>query len=230
MHLSSVLALLLPLSGVVVSGKAVTNEKRQVYGVTSKYCSTASGNVPALCYLQYYVSPTQPTFRIAIPSDASPSQPFDTILQIHSPHANTWAGFSWGGGMTLNPLTVAWPNGNQGQVTVSSRWSSGRTTPGVYSQATLTKLSQSRNSTHWSVEVACKGCSKWTGSYGGALNVNSGTVQQFAWAISRTAVPQPANSAASFPVHNTQGMFSEPLEFAKNARATFNSYVQNKKP
>lgn len=227
MHLPTVLTTL--LSATVVSAKAV--EKRQpAYGVTSRYCSQASGSVPALCYLQYYVSPTQPTFRIAIPSDASTSQPYDVILQIHSPIANTWAGFSWGGGMTLNPLTVAWPNGNQGQVTVSSRWSQGRTTPGVYSGATLTKLSQSRNSTHWSVEVACKGCSKWTGSYGGNLSLNAGSAQQFAWAISRTSVPQPANSASSFPVHNNQGMFSEPLDFAKNDRTAFNSYLSNKKP
>lgn len=86
-------------------------EKRQ-----TQYCDAASG----ICYLEYSRGPSTPTFRIAVPEAAAP--PFDTLLQITAPAALGWAGFAWGGGMTYNPLTVAWPDGGDG-VTVSSRWS-----------------------------------------------------------------------------------------------------------
>jgi hypothetical protein len=80
----------------------------------TRYCNPTSN----ICYLSYARSASTPTFRIAIPDGSSP--PFDTLLQIIAPVDIGWAGFSWGGGMTLNPLTVAWPNGNN--ATVSSRW------------------------------------------------------------------------------------------------------------
>ncbi|VBB71295.1 Putative protein of unknown function [Podospora comata] len=232
MHLPSLVAFfaapLLAASSPVTPSSEI--ESRQVYGVTSKYCSTASGNVPSLCFLQYYTSATAPTYRIALPSDATNNAAYDTILQIISPVAQTWVGFAWGGGMTNNPLTVAWPNGNSGQVSVSSRWSAGRTTPGLYSGATLRTLSTARNSTHWTVEVVCTGCSRWNSQQnGGRLETQSGSASTFAWAISRTAVPQPSNPSGSFPVHNNQGMFSNALDFGKNARATFTQYVQNKR-
>ncbi|KAK0732361.1 hypothetical protein B0T21DRAFT_384676 [Apiosordaria backusii] len=227
MHLSSLIALLsAPLlatsSPLSSSSSSSEIEPRQVYGVTSKYCSTASGNVPSLCFLQYYISATAPTFRVALPSDATNNAAYDTILQIISPITQTWVGFAWGGGMTNNPLTVAWPNGNQGQV--------GRTLPGIYSSATLRTLSTARNSTHWTVEVVCTGCSRWNSQQnGGRLETQAGSASTFAWAISRTAVPQPSNPSGSFPVHNNQGMFSNALDFGKNARATFTQYVQNKR-
>ena len=95
------------------------HDKRQAYGVTSKYCSTASGG---LCYLQYYVSQTAPTYRVALPSDATQNSAYDVVLQVIAPNSLTWAGFAWGGSMIQNPLTVVWPNGNSGQATTSSRW------------------------------------------------------------------------------------------------------------
>ncbi|KAK3987663.1 hypothetical protein QBC44DRAFT_343808 [Cladorrhinum sp. PSN332] len=194
------------------------------YGQTTKYCAPSSGSTAGICYLQYYISPTAPIFRIAIPSDASSNAAFDTILQIVSPTALGWVGFAWGGGMTGNPLTVVWPNGNTGQVTVSSRWSTGRTLPGTYSSATYKTLSSSRNATHWSVEVVCTGCSRWTGG-----SINTQGYGQFAWALSRTAVPQPSNPSGSFAIHNNVGMISEPLDFGKNSREVFTGWV-NKRP
>jgi len=81
---------------------------------TSKFCSSDGG----VCYVDIATRPGNPTYRIAI-ADSS-AAPFDTLLQIISPASLGWAGFAWGGGMTLNPLTVAWPNGDK--VVVSSRW------------------------------------------------------------------------------------------------------------
>lgn len=56
-------------------------------------------------------------FRVAIPANATP--PFDVALQVVAPVTTGWAGFAWGGGMRLNPLTMVWQNGEG--VTASSR-------------------------------------------------------------------------------------------------------------
>ncbi|KAK4160178.1 hypothetical protein QBC43DRAFT_360536 [Cladorrhinum sp. PSN259] len=201
------------------------------YGETSKYCASSStpsssggANVTGICYLQYYMSPTAPLFRIAIPSDAQSNTEFDTILEIIAPLSLKWVGFAWGGGMTLNPLTVAWPNEHTVRgVVVTSRWATGRTLPKIYS-ATHTLLSQTRNATHWSVEIVCKGCSRWTG---GSLNTAGSA--QFAWALSRSAPQNPGSSSSTFPIHNNVGMISEPLDFAKNSREVWSGWVNKPK-
>lgn len=106
----SSLALLLgsPAAAAVV-------DKRQ--SKVGQYCNPTT----QICYVEYSWGPTVPVFRIAVPDSASTGTDFQTLLQIVAPATLGWAGFSWGGGMTANPLTVAWPNGSGG-VTVSSRW------------------------------------------------------------------------------------------------------------
>ncbi|KAH8893466.1 CBD9-like protein [Thozetella sp. PMI_491] len=183
---------------------------------SSKYCDATS----KLCYLQVVTRSSAPTYRIAIPDGSSGS--FDTILQIISPTSLGWAGFAWGGGMTLNPLVVAWPNGNK--VTVTSRWATGRTMPTSYRSATYTVLSSSVNSTHWSVEVVCSGCSKWSG---GSLRPSD--INTFAWAVSRNKPSQPSSPDSSFPEHTNVGMFTEDLSLAKSPQSVFQQYVQTKK-
>jgi hypothetical protein len=59
-------------------------------------------------------------FRIAIPDTATPSAPYDTVLQVVSPNTIGWTGLAWGGDMLANPLFVAWPNCSN--IVVSSRW------------------------------------------------------------------------------------------------------------
>jgi len=108
MFRSVLAALLLTSSGFATSlGKRAWTE--------SKYCNPTSG----LCYLQVVPGGTAPIFRIAIPDGASGA--FDMVLEMITPISLGWAGFAWGGSMTANPLTVAWPNGQK--ATVSSRWS-----------------------------------------------------------------------------------------------------------
>ncbi|KAK3329290.1 hypothetical protein B0H66DRAFT_585809 [Apodospora peruviana] len=186
-------------------------DKRQT---TSKYCSAESN----LCYLQISTTASNPVFRIAIPDGTS--APFEILLQIIAPVSNGWAGFAWGGGMIANPLTVAWPNGNK--VTVSSRWSSGRTLPGTYSGATYKTLSSSKNSTHWMAEVVCTGCSKWSGGQLSTTGINT-----FAWALSRTAVQQPASASSSFSIHNNLGQFSTDLSSAKVSQSVFQQHIKS---
>lgn len=113
MHLSTLLSFL-PLTLA-----SPTTELSRRQWTESKYCVTGSR---PLCYLEIALRGQNPTFRIAVPDTANP--PFDTIIEITTPNTLAWTGFGWGGGMTLNPLTVVWPNGNAGKATVSSRWSS----------------------------------------------------------------------------------------------------------
>jgi len=210
------LLLLLLLSGSregLASPATATLSKRQT---TARYCNPST----QICYLEYSWGPTIPVFRIAVPDTAATNAQFDTLLQIVAPASLGWVGFSWGGGMTLNPLTVVWPNG-QG-ATVSSRWATGRTLPSVYSSATYRTVSASHNSTHWTVETVCTGCSKWSGGALSATGVNT-----FAWAVSKTAVSQPANAGSSFQIHNNIGSFGDSL--VKVPKATFDAYVKGAK-
>jgi hypothetical protein len=80
----------------------------------AKYCDAAT----SVCYTEFS-STNNIIFRVAIPDTATATTPFDLLLQIVAPKAIGWAGLAWGGAMTYNPLTIAWPNGN-GAV-VSSR-------------------------------------------------------------------------------------------------------------
>ncbi|KAK3299756.1 uncharacterized protein B0H64DRAFT_351081 [Chaetomium fimeti] len=208
---SSLLSLLLLLGGSQEGEASPALEKRQT---TGQYCDTASG----MCYLEYSWGPTAPVFRVAVPDTAATDTDFDTLLQIVSPASFGWVGFGWGGRMTLNPLTVVWPNGQS--ATVSSRWSSGRTLPQLYPEATYRTVGASRNSTHWTVETVCSGCSKWSGGRLSTTGVNS-----FAWAVSETTVAQPANTASSFQVHDNIGMFSESLEPGTVPAAQFEEHV-----
>lgn len=58
-------------------------------------------------------------FRVAVPATKSTGS-YQAVVQIMAPVKTGWAALAWGGGMTNNPLTVAWVNGNN--VTVSSRF------------------------------------------------------------------------------------------------------------
>lgn len=112
MHLHTLATSFLLLVSNAIAVPTQELGKRQT---TAKYCNATS----SICYLQYSTTASNPVFRIAIPDGAS--APFAVLLQIIAPVSLGWAGFAWGGGMTLNPLTVAWPNGNK--AIVSSRWS-----------------------------------------------------------------------------------------------------------
>ncbi|KAH6633857.1 hypothetical protein B0J18DRAFT_452733 [Chaetomium sp. MPI-SDFR-AT-0129] len=191
-------------------------QKQAAAQSTGQYCDSTS----QVCYLQYSWGTTIPVFRLAVPDSASTGGNYDTLLQVVAPVSVKWAGFSWGGGMTSNPLTVVWPNGNS--ATVSSRWASSRTLPTVYSSATYKTVSASNNGTHWTVETVCSGCSTWSG---GSLST-TGT-DTFAWAVGRNAVSQPADPSSSFSVHDTIGTFSGALSQGTVPQATFDEHIKN---
>ncbi|KAK1834441.1 cellobiose dehydrogenase [Podospora conica] len=182
---------------------------------SARTCDSTS----SLCFLQLsHASPSKPLFRVALP-DSPSAPPYDTILEIVSPASLSWTGFAWGGSMVNNPLTIVWLNGDN--VVVSSRWASGRTVPAAYPQATYKTLRSSRNATHWSAEVACTGCSRWTGK-------QLTEMQQFAWASCnrRPGVAQPGNANSGFDYHTDVGYWPVQLSGARNAAGVFQGYVK----
>ena len=81
---------------------------------SSKVCDKAT----KICYSSYSDKDSGMTFGIALPKNVT--DPYDAIIKITAPIANKWAGFSWGGNMVWNPLSVAWANGKSG--TISARF------------------------------------------------------------------------------------------------------------
>lgn len=96
--------------------------------------------------------------------------------------------------------------------------------PTNYPQATLTTLSQFANSTHWTVEILCSGCSRWSG---GQLLPNE--YNGFAWALSTTKVTQPSNPNANFAIHTNVGNFNTQLRDGRVSSSVFQQYVRSKR-
>jgi len=71
-----------------------------------------------ISYSSYTDPGTGMSFGVALPKNVT--DPYDAIIRITAPVANRWVGFSWGGDMVWNPLSVAWPNGQSG--TISARF------------------------------------------------------------------------------------------------------------
>ncbi|KAI2477094.1 CDH-cyt domain containing protein [Pyrenophora tritici-repentis] len=71
-----------------------------------------------ITYSSYTDPGTGMTFGVALPKNVT--DPYDAIIRITAPFANRWVGFSWGGDMVWNPLSVSWPNGQSG--TISARF------------------------------------------------------------------------------------------------------------
>lgn len=71
-----------------------------------------------ICYSSYSDTTSGMTFGVALPKNVT--DPYDAIIRITAPLANKWAGFSWGGTMVWNPLSVAWANGKSGTISARS--------------------------------------------------------------------------------------------------------------
>ncbi|RYP62853.1 hypothetical protein DL771_009547 [Monosporascus sp. 5C6A] len=155
------------------------------------------------------------SYRVAIPANAVPGQPYDAVLQVVAPVDVGWAGFAWGGGMTRNPLAVNWASGST--PVVSSRWATSHSMPSAYSGATYQILSKasSVNGTHWKVTARCKGCTSWTGS-SGTVVLNPAGETRFAFAASRVK-PSGTSPDASITVHSVFATWMHDLNGGKNA-------------
>ena len=106
--------------------------------------------------------------------------------------------------------------------------------PAAYPGASYTLLpGSSTNSTHWTLNVLCSGCSQWTDQTGKAASLNpASTAVPLAYGSSARAVTQPANNASAFAAHDTKGKWSHDLSSAKvaNFSSLVAAYIQSGKP
>ncbi|KAK1830204.1 hypothetical protein QBC39DRAFT_411741 [Podospora conica] len=157
------------------------------------------------------------SFRIAIPE--TQAAPFDVYLSIVAPVTTGWASIAWGGKMIGNPLTIGWANGDK--AVVSSRWAKSRTAPAAYAGASYTVLpSTTANSTHWQLDVLCRGCSQWEG---GKLDPNGPAT--FAWAKNTKGPSNTALNTSTISYHDSHGQFSHDLSLAKIPQSAFEALV-----
>ncbi|ROW04606.1 hypothetical protein VPNG_07433 [Cytospora leucostoma] len=104
------------------------------------------------------------TFGTALPSDALTTDATEFIgyLQCASPDPTVqgWCGISFGGAMTNSLLLAIWPN--DGEILTSFRYATGYVMPDVYTgNATLTQISSTINTTHYTLIFRCQGCLSW---------------------------------------------------------------------
>ncbi|CAO2656883.1 Nn.00g056860.m01.CDS01 [Neocucurbitaria sp. VM-36] len=165
-----------------------------------------------ISYSSYSDPESGMSFGIALPKNVT--DPYDAIIRITAPVANKWAGFSWGGNMVWNPLSVAWANGNSG--TISARFAFGISLPQPYDQAEHTYLKGTRtNSTHWTVNALCKGCTGWQSNEDVRYAINGSGTTEFAWAYGVSAVEDPARNDSAFNVHAAYGKWIHDLNAAR---------------
>jgi len=162
------------------------------------------------------------TFRIALPSNATASAGYNTVVQLVAPVAVGWGGLAWGGTMIWNPLTVAWSSGSS--AVVSSRYATGHTTPTTYAGATykLLKGGTFVNSTHWQYTALCTGCTAYTGSSEANVVLNPKGENRLAFAWSRTS-PSSTSPDAAIQVHDNPGYWVH--DFAAAANMNFDALV-----
>ncbi|KAI1311080.1 hypothetical protein F5Y03DRAFT_320977 [Xylaria venustula] len=182
-----------------------------------KYCDPES----SVCYSSSTVGIGPISYRLAIPNVTA--TPFDILLQIVAPRTAQWAGLAFGGHMINNTLAMAWANGNTS--IISSRWASAHEMPEPYDGAQYTILKGSvTNSTHWTTNAICKGCSAWVHDGGSKteLDPNSPSIN-LAWAASPYPVGDPADNYTVLDIHSEHGTFS--LDLAAARTDQFDSYV-----
>ncbi|EUC30277.1 iron reductase domain protein [Bipolaris zeicola 26-R-13] len=165
-----------------------------------------------ISYSSYTEPATGMTFGVALPKNVT--DPYNAIIRITAPVTNQWVGFSWGGNMVWNPLSVAWPNGQSG--VVSSRFAFGIGLPLGYDGAEHTYLKGTRtNTTHWTVNALCKGCTGWQNSEDARYSLNDTGTTEFAWAYGTSAVEDAARNNSAFNVHQAWGKWIHNLDAAR---------------
>ncbi|KAF2108207.1 cellobiose dehydrogenase-like protein [Lophiotrema nucula] len=185
---------------------------------TKRYCDSTT----SICY-SGWTGGNGVTIGVALPS--APAAPYDTVLQIVSPIANGWVGFSWGGTMPYVPLTIGWVNNASSTTIYSSRMAFGLSLPQPYDSAEYSYLKGTGyNKTHWTLNVRCKGCSQWHDVDGNLASINSSnTAVPFAHAYSSKIPAQPANNRSTFNVHSSFGHWT--LDLTQGYNANFDKLV-----
>lgn len=186
------------------------------------------------------------TYRIAVPSNATSAEVYDTVVQVVCPNDVGWLGLAWGGSMLNNPLLVAWSS--NGKPIVSSRFTQyvesqvdhtslesplllttgphrNRNMPQTYSgtQYQIFKTGTKSNSTHWQFTAKCNGCTTYRLSSGSTkvLNPKGSNHLAFAYAASKPA--NPSSNSSSFQVHDVYNYWSH--DFSQGENSAFTTLV-----
>ncbi|KAF2742566.1 iron reductase domain protein [Sporormia fimetaria CBS 119925] len=187
---------------------------------TGRYCDPAS----SLCFTGW-TGANGVTIGVALPNVTE--APFDTVLQIISPIANGWVGFSWGGTMPYVPLTIGWPVNASSTAIYSSRIAYGLSLPQPYEAAEYTYLKGTGlNTTHWTLNVRCRGCSQWHDVDGKLVSLDpyNGSTK-FAHALASRLPAQPANNRSTFNVHTKFGHWF--LDLQQGLNENFDQIVES---
>ncbi|KAI1335007.1 hypothetical protein F5Y15DRAFT_420245 [Xylariaceae sp. FL0016] len=149
------------------------------------------------------------TFGIAVPETIGT----DFIGQISANVTEGWAGASLTGSMANSLLIAAYPNGDS--VMASLREASGYANPAAFNgTAALATIAKGTfvNDTAFTYTFVCKGCIT---SDSKSFNATEAT-PVFGYAMSSTALSDPASKNAALNYHDTFGGFGVDLDAAKS--------------
>jgi cellobiose dehydrogenase (acceptor) len=110
--------------------------------------------------------------------------------QCATANSEGWCGVSLGGPMTNSLLITAWPH--EEEVYTTLRFATGYVMPDVYKgDATITQVSSTINSTHFTLVFRCENCLQWSqdGTSGGASTTGGALV--LGWVQANGAVENP---------------------------------------
>ncbi|KAF2742637.1 iron reductase domain protein [Sporormia fimetaria CBS 119925] len=199
-------SLLLLGSALALASQGLAQEEGEPVSTVS--CDPES----KICYSGYKDPESEIFFGIALPKE--PKDPYDAIIQITSPVRHYWVGFSWGGDMVWNPLTLAWRNGQT--TTASARFAYGITLPQPYDQAEHFYMKGTKaNDTHFTLTALCKGCAGWQNVNDERYFLPFNGSTRFAWAYGANAVEDPASNTSAFNVHEAYGKWIHNLDAAR---------------
>ncbi|ORY64787.1 fungal cellulose binding domain-containing protein [Pseudomassariella vexata] len=155
-------------------------------------------------------------FGMALPEDGLTTDATEFIgyLQCasNSSIATGWCGISLGGPMTNSLLLMAWPY--DGEILTAFLWATGYDTPVQYTgDATLTQISSTVNSTHFTLLFHCQGCLAWDqdGATGSNPTSDSAVVLGWSQAIAAPSNPQ-CPASVTMAQHEAQSIFGAVLD------------------
>lgn len=102
-------------------------------------------------------------FGLALPlaSESSLNEEYIGHLVVPKTNGGTWFGLSHVSGMTGGLLLVTWLD-DDGDVQTSFRYASGYVAPDLYTgNATLSKISETNNNTHYELTYRCESCKSY---------------------------------------------------------------------
>ncbi|RMX83900.1 hypothetical protein D0869_04962 [Hortaea werneckii] len=136
--------------------------------------------------------------------------------------AGTWMGLSHMSGMTSSLLLISWLDGEE--IMTSFRYASGYTQPDIYNgNATLSKISQNINDTHFELTYRCEGCWSWDhdGATGGQVPATTSAAAQIVgWAQATQAPNSPSDADSDIKQHDDDGIFGAAVASARNSAYT----------